>query len=150
MATSRDRVHRRRPTRQAVVECAEAYLRAHAGQSVSVSALSEFVGLSERGLRNAFYVVHGQSPKQWMLNTRLREVRRELTEAKDVSPTVTSVATQHGFFDLGRFSVSYRQVFGEAPSRTLRAALDRISYADAGAPHGNPDVCRRTRRTPAQ
>jgi AraC family ethanolamine operon transcriptional activator len=131
-------------TRRAIVECAEAYLRSQAGQSVRVSALCEFVGLSERGLRNAFYDVHGQGPKQWMLHMRLREVRQALSEARNGTPTVTSIATEHGFFDLGRFAASYRQAFGEAPSETLRAAVERLSCAGDGAPHEVPDVCRRT------
>jgi AraC-like DNA-binding protein len=35
---------------------------------------------------------------------------------------VTDVATELGFLELGRFAVKYRQIFGETPSSTLRAA----------------------------
>jgi transcriptional regulator GlxA family with amidase domain len=32
---------------------------------------------------------------------------------------VTQIATDHGFWELGRFSVNYRAIFGEVPSETL-------------------------------
>jgi transcriptional regulator GlxA family with amidase domain len=34
--------------------------------------------------------------------------------------TVTEIATGFGFVELGRFSVEYRKMFGESPSKTLQ------------------------------
>jgi AraC family ethanolamine operon transcriptional activator len=82
-------------------------------------------GLSERALRNAFYDVHGVGPKRWMLGARLRDVRRALTSAPASTTTVTVVATDHGFSELGRFAVAYRETFGESPSATLRGTRRR-------------------------
>jgi len=113
-------------SRAAVVERAESYLRAHAGLPISVSQLSRVVGLSERGLRNAFYVVRGMSPTQSMLHARLLGARRALIE-RDRPVTVTDVAVRFGFFELGRFAATYRRTFGESPSDTLRASEHRIA-----------------------
>jgi AraC-like DNA-binding protein len=42
----------------------------------------------------------------------------------DVSTaTVTEIATTHGFWELGRFSVEYRGLFGESPSTSLRRPI---------------------------
>jgi len=106
--------------RREVVGRVEAYLRAHPEDPVTVSSLCRMVGLSERGLRNAFYGVHGVSPKRWMLAARLRDVRHALTEGTPGSTTVTGVATDYGFYELGRFAATYKEAFGEAPSETLR------------------------------
>jgi AraC family ethanolamine operon transcriptional activator len=112
---------RRTLSREAVVERAELYLRANAGP-IPVPQLCRIVGLSERGLRNAFQSVRGMSPTRSMLHARLLGVRRELSGQHDVPVTVTDVAVRFGFYELGRFAAAYRRAFGEAPSETLRAS----------------------------
>jgi transcriptional regulator GlxA family with amidase domain len=47
-------------------------------------------------------------------------VRRALLRADSSNSTVTRIVTDHGFWELGRFSVAYRTLFGETPSETLR------------------------------
>jgi AraC family ethanolamine operon transcriptional activator len=34
---------------------------------------------------------------------------------------VTDIPTEFGFWELGRFAVNFRQIFGESPSATLRS-----------------------------
>jgi AraC family ethanolamine operon transcriptional activator len=107
-------------SRRVVVERAEAYLRAHMDAPVPLYRLSRIVGLSERGLRNAFYSVRGMSPKRCMLAERLQGVRRALSNSGALPATVTSIATEYGFHELGRFAATYKKTFGETPSETLR------------------------------
>jgi transcriptional regulator GlxA family with amidase domain len=121
-------------SRRAVVRQAELYVRARLDTRVSLTRLCRAVGVSERGLRNAFYGVHGMCPRQWMLNERLHNVRRALADAGARPATVTDVATLHGFYELGRFAATYKQAFGEAPSETLRAAARGLV---AGSPSHN-------------
>jgi hypothetical protein len=40
---------------------------------------------------------------------------------------VTGIATEFGFFELGRFAVRYRERFGEKPSETLARRLGQFS-----------------------
>jgi transcriptional regulator GlxA family with amidase domain len=51
-------------------------------------------------------------------------VRRALLHSDHSKRTVTQIVTDHGFWDLGRFSVAYRALFGEAPSLTLRRSVE--------------------------
>lgn len=113
------------------VERAEAYLRAHVGVPVSISRVSRHVGLSERGLRNAFYRVRGMSPTRSMRAERLEGVRRALCDRSTQHLTVTDAAVHHGFYQLGRFAAEYRKAFGEVPSDTLRGTgRDRLQKTD--------------------
>ena len=123
MATTRPRGDRPAappPSRQAVVERAEAYVRAHLDAPPPVKRLCVLVGVSERGLRNAFHGIRGASPTRCLRAERLEAVRRALIDAADRTATVTAIATDHGFYQLGRFAATYRHAFGETPSETLR------------------------------
>jgi AraC family transcriptional regulator, ethanolamine operon transcriptional activator len=114
-----------------VVERAEAYLRAHVGKPVSISRVSRHVGLSERGLRNAFYRVRGMSPTRCLRVERLEGVRRALRDRRTERLTVTDVAVYYGFYQLGRFAAEYKKAFGEVPSETLRGTeRDRLQKTD--------------------
>ena len=109
------------------VERAEAYMRAHTVFRVPLSRLCRIVGLSERGLRNAFYGVRGMSPKRSILAERLRDVRSALSHSHTTQTTVASIATEYGFYELGRFAATYKEAFGEAPSDTLRGSSRRAA-----------------------
>jgi transcriptional regulator GlxA family with amidase domain len=108
-----------RSTRQ-IVHRASEFLRRHAGEGVRIGEVSRAAGISERALRNAFYVVRGMGPKRCLLAERLQGVRRALRDSDRTRSTVTSIATGYGFYELGRFAATYKEAFGEAPSETLR------------------------------
>ena len=102
-----------------VVHTASAFLLRHAGDGVRIGDLTRMTGVSERALRNAFHREVGLSPKQFDLRERLQHARDALCHAGKAS-TVTHIANEHGFFELGRFAARYKRVFGESPSQTLR------------------------------
>jgi transcriptional regulator GlxA family with amidase domain len=123
------------PSRREAVERAETYLRAHLDTRVPLSRLCQVVGVSERSLRNAFYAVHGMGPQRWMLVERLEGVRRVLKQDRSMRITITGVAIDHGFSELGRFAVSYRETFGETPSATLRGSIMNSPANTKGQAH---------------
>ena len=116
-------------SRRDTVERVESYLRAHFDSPMRISTLSRMAGVSERGLRDAFYSVHGMSPKQWMLAERLKQVRSILSGSEFARVSVTGAATRYGFYELGRFAATYKDAFGEVPSETLRTAMRRASQS---------------------
>jgi AraC family transcriptional regulator, ethanolamine operon transcriptional activator len=93
-------------------------------EPVSVAKLSKAAGVSERSLRNAFCDVRGMSPKRCTVRARLDEVRRALCAADGERGLVTTLAMNHGFFELGRFASLYKAAYGETPSTTLRSRGD--------------------------
>jgi AraC-like DNA-binding protein len=116
-------------SRQQIVERAEAFLNAHLGESLPLAQLCDVAGVSERSLRNAFYDVRGMSPKRCVVRARLDNVRRALRAADTARGAVTTIATDNGFFELGRFASTYKAVYGETPSETLRGRSDREAVA---------------------
>jgi AraC-like DNA-binding protein len=80
------------------------------------------------------------SPKQSILAERLEGAHRALCDAS-ARLTVTGVATDFGFHELGRFAGIYRQAFGEAPSDTLRGAGRKRAVDEVARTRGRHDAC---------
>jgi AraC-like DNA-binding protein len=105
--------------RHAVNECisyAEAVRRVP-----SIAELCAAANLSARSLRRAFQSEFDLSPSEYFRIWALGEANRRLDSEEVEGETVTSVALGLGFTHLGRFSGSYRRLFGELPSATLRS-----------------------------
>ncbi|HEY2432234.1 MAG TPA: helix-turn-helix domain-containing protein [Vicinamibacterales bacterium] len=104
-----------------IIKRLDAFLREHLDEPIHMAQLCDATGVSERSLRNACHAVCGTSPKRYLTRRRLDAVRLALAEARPGQDTVTRIATDYGFFELGRFAGIYTSVFGERPSDTLRS-----------------------------
>jgi len=116
-----------RVSHRELVNRVKAFLGDNLGEPVTVTGLSRKLGVSDRTLRAAFHDVIGLSPKRYVIAQRLRAAREALCAANPQTATVTDIAMTYGFFELGRFAGQYRDAFGEAPSRTLRHAVDQAA-----------------------
>jgi len=67
------------------------------------------------------------SPHRYLKLRQLHLARHALVLGDPATATVTEIATAHGFWELGRFAVAYRALFGEQPSTTLRRTPDGAS-----------------------
>jgi methylphosphotriester-DNA--protein-cysteine methyltransferase len=54
-------------------------------------------------------------PIRYLTLRRMLLVNHALARAASSTATVTHVATDHGFWELGRFAVAYRKLFGDPP-----------------------------------
>jgi transcriptional regulator GlxA family with amidase domain len=96
------------------------YLAAHPNRPIYLTEICAAICVSERTLRAACEEYLEMGPIRYLNLRRMHQVRQALLGADPSKATVTSVVTDHGFWELGRFSVAYRALFGESPSETLR------------------------------
>jgi len=75
--------------------------------------------VTARVLRSCCHEHLGVGPIRYLWLRRMALARRALIQATRGSSSVTEIAMDFGFWELGRFAVSYRTLYGEHPSETL-------------------------------
>jgi AraC-like DNA-binding protein len=88
--------------------------------TLNLLELSQIAGVSLRQLQHAFKAYTGMTPTHWLRLRRLNSAHRELLSRTPMETTVAEVAMRWSFWHLGRFSSSYRALFNELPSETLK------------------------------
>jgi AraC-like DNA-binding protein len=102
--------------RAAVVE---EWIDAHLNEPITLGRLCALAGVGRRRLQQVFDARRGTTPLDFVAQRRLVAAHRRLRSAAG-HESVTAIALDCGFTHMGRFSVAYRQTFGETPSATLR------------------------------
>ena len=118
-----------RLTSAKIVRTCEEYARKGRYQDVTLAALCEASGVSERRVRSAFSECYHMSPTAYLRVAALNAVRRELVEGPRLRNAVSHAATDWGFWHLSRFAAQYRALFGESPRHTLSHRTDRPQVA---------------------
>lgn len=95
------------------------FLEASEGLPVYMMDVCAELDVSRRTLHTACVDHLGLSPHRFFLLRRMQLARQALLAVDTRSTTVTQVATSLGFWELGRFAVHYKWLFGESPSATL-------------------------------
>gem|GEM_PF-252884 len=118
----------------------QAYMHQHLCAPISLVDLAQVAGVSPRSLNTLCQRRYGVSPMMMLRNLRLDAVHDVLRSRP--ATHVTSVALDHGFGHLGRFSAYYRQRFGELP-RTTTAAVAAATTPNAPPPTPQSGTCTR-------
>jgi len=104
----------------AVMRRLENFLEANLDRTLHLTDLCAAAAASDRTLRILCQEHLGMSPTRYLWLRRMHLARRALRMADPTTATVTEIATSYAFWELGRFAVAYRSLFGETPSATLR------------------------------
>jgi len=108
-----------RPPAAVIVRRATELVEASFSGAPPVNLLAARMHLSPRTLYRAFVSVTGMGPHLYFRQCALNRAREALLKAHPVENKVTAIAADFGFTEIGRFSVRYRELFGESPSQTL-------------------------------
>jgi AraC-like DNA-binding protein len=109
----------------AIIARFEEFLEANPDRPLYLIEICAAIGVAERTLRASCEEHLGMGPIRYLTLRRMYLARRALLRADPSSSTVTRIVTDHGFWELGRFSVAYRALFGESPSETLRRPAEQ-------------------------
>jgi AraC-like DNA-binding protein len=113
-----------------VASRARDFIYAHIEAPIRIADLCRAVGVSRRKLEYAFRTVHDVSPLEYIQALRLNMIHRTLLYGGVLGQSVTEIALRYGINHFGRFSASYRMLFGELPRETLSQA--RTARLDRG------------------
>jgi AraC-like DNA-binding protein len=103
----------------------EDLLMANRDRPLYLAEICSEIGVAERTLRTCCEEHLGMGPIRYLWLRRMHLAHSVLNQATPATATVTEIATAHGFWELGRFAVAYRKLFGESPSVTLnRSPVD--------------------------
>jgi AraC-like DNA-binding protein len=103
---------------------AKQFIHENVREVISLEDIERAAGVSRYKLFDGFKQYFGHAPMAYLKKHRLEAVRRELLADRSAG-NVSSIAMNWGFSHLGRFSVDYRQLFGETPSQTLKRVTGR-------------------------
>lgn len=118
--STRTRQNSFRELRIPVMRRFERVLKESQGRPVYLPELCAKMNVSHRTLRLRCMEEVGMSPHEFLRRRRMSLVHRALLRASAKDTTVTAIANDFGFGELGHFAVGYRKLFGEMPSMTLK------------------------------
>ncbi len=102
------------------------YIEMNYKDEISIHDLCNVHKLSESTLRLGFNNLFGLSPKQYHQAYRLGKVHHAFLQSDPTTESVGSIAYDHGFTHMGRFSSKYKSMFGITPLCTLKHSSNLV------------------------
>jgi AraC-like DNA-binding protein len=102
-----------------VARLTQAYIEEYYREPIRLEELCRATGVSGRTLQRCFREYFDLTITDYVKTVRLDTARRQLLATLPSQTSVAAVAMRNGNTHLGRFSVNYRERFGESPKATL-------------------------------
>ncbi len=98
------------------------YINDHSDYTLQMINLTALVGKTERTVERIFKKHFGITPYKYLKLHRLNLIRKQLIAQRnlDVKKSITEIAVNSGFMQMGYFGYEYKKMFGETASETLR------------------------------
>lgn len=90
------------------------HIETHFHERCSLATLAALTNSSRYQLIRAFSAIMGQSPNQYLINTRIRAAAQLLRDSK---APITQIALDVGFNDISHFYTCFKAAFGATPRR---------------------------------
>lgn len=97
----------------------EKFMHERVGHDLTLEDLERVTGMNRERLYKDFRQAYNSTPMSYFRDLCFQEVRQRLLVAP-TNASVSSIALDCGFSQLGRFAHEYQDRFGELPSETLR------------------------------
>jgi transcriptional regulator GlxA family with amidase domain len=124
----------RQPPTTWQVRRAEEYIATHWNQPITIASLARATTASARSIFYHFKSSRGQSPMSFVKQVRLDHAR-EMLERCAISCSVSEIAVECGFGNLGHFAGDYFKRFGEHPSDTLKRSKSELATQRSNVAH---------------
>ncbi len=105
-------------TDRRLIKCRD-YMLDHLKGDIDFENVANQIGLTARSLYRLFKLNINKTPHEYLKLLKMEAIYRELANP-EVDTSVTSLALEYGFKNLGRFSSQYKSCFGELPSVTYK------------------------------
>ncbi len=104
---------KRRTNAEVYVDSAIDYIKHYVYKNITVVEIAEYLNIDRSYLTSLFKKHHGMSPKQYILNVKMRTACDFLS---DTEYDVTKIAQSVGYDDLYVFSHAFKKVIGVSPT----------------------------------
>lgn len=95
-------------------------VESHRG-NITISTLSDQIGVSSRTLRNHFYKSIGCSPKEYI---HLVKLKQSIYQMKHSTDSLTTVSYLQNYADQAHFTNTFKSITGVSPKRIREKMLD--------------------------
>ncbi len=95
------------------VKALRQYIHSHFNMDMSLNKLSQFQFVSKYHLLRMFKKYYGLTPKQYLIDIRIKKAKEFLTNGSTVTETCFAV----GFESLGSFSALFKRKTGQSPAQ---------------------------------